>query len=892
MLSHALRAKVQNGTIPTNSDPNFKQVSLLLHGDGTNGAQNNTFIAANNPAQYYGSFNGSTQYLTAPSSTAFSVGTGDFTVEAWIYYINSASYNYIFQIGASSAQSIHIRFPDGGFGEKIQCGIKDNSVSTEWSCALTKTDFNQKWMHVAFTRSSGVCRFFVNGQLQNINNGANPTTYPYTSFTDTTSITDTQLTVGASYGGANKFKGNISNIRYLKGTALYTANFTPPNGTLLAVTGTQLLTLQNSTIVDNSTNNFTITNNGTVAMTDQYPVVTRNGNTTQGTNTPFSQAAGAWSNYFDGTGDYLNIADNANLELPTQDFTIECFAYFNAFPAISTISVLCQKGLSTNSTFEYQLSVVNIGNSTFLRAAYSTDGATVVPRTTGTILALNTWYHFAITRVGTTVTFWLNGVNIGTDTWATTGFTGTGSFAVGANSTPINLVNGYISNLRILKGTALYTTAFTPPTTPLTAVTNTQLLTCQSNNFKDNSSNNFTITRNGDTSVQPFSPFAPTAAYSTSVNGGSMYFDGASDYLTTPGGSTFNLYTGDFTIEYWIYKTADKTCTHISYGEFIWRLQGNSNGTIDVVFGTSQITSNVAVPLNAWSHVALVRNGSTTTLYINGVSAGTSANAPLNSQQTTIWIGTNPAAIGTWDYAGYMSNVRIVKGTAVYTTTFTPPTAPLTAITNTQLLLSGTNAGIFDNAAKNDLETIGNTQVSTSVTKFGTGSMYLDGTGDYLTVPSNRGLVFEGDFTVEYWVYPTSPNPDGLNGSVLSLTIGSYQNGIFLRVPTAGSNDSYYVNNNQSTVALQSYFPVNTWTHLAIVRSGTSVKLYANGVNISAVDKTVSGVINSTAGITTIGYESASATTSYGYIDDFRITKGVARYTANFTPPTAAFPNS
>jgi len=408
----------------------------------------------------------------------------------------------------------------------------------------------------------------------------------------------------------------------------------------------------------------------------------------------------------------------------------------------------------------------------------------------------------------------------------------------------------------------------------------------QNNTFIDSSTNNFTVTRNGNTTQGTNTPFSqPDGAWSNYLNG--------SSYLTVANNTALNIpvATIGFTIELSFYLTSAQADMGL-----IDKYDAGGNGYILRLLPTGirfYQTSGAVLQdrtytfaQGAWYHVAVSYNGTNAAIYVNGVQQGATFACVTSNSTTQLNIGlTNTTSAY---FIGYISNVRYVNGTGVYTANFTPPTAPLTAITNTSLLLSGTNAGIYDNAIKNDLETRGNAQVSTSVVKYGTGSMYFDGTGDYLSVPSNRQLVFEGDFTVEYWVYPTS---NSSNGSVLSLTIGSYQNGIYLRVPTAGSNDSYYVNGVQSTVALESYFPLNTWTHLAIVRSGTSVKLYAAGVNISSVNKTVSGVVNSTAGTSTIGYETASGGTSYGYIDDFRITKGVARYTANFTPPTASFPN-
>jgi hypothetical protein len=229
-----------------------------------------------------------------------------------------------------------------------------------------------------------------------------------------------------------------------------------------------------------------------------------------------------------------------------------------------------------------------------------------------------------------------------------------------------------------------------------------------------------------------------------------------------------------------------------------------------------------------------------------------------------------------------------VIGTAVYTTTFTPPTTPLTAITNTSLLLNYTNGGIIDNAMMTNLETVGNAQISTVQSKFGGSSMAFDGTGDYLKMPSSPQYSFgTGDFTVEAWVYLTANSATGVaayltdfraNGSTSNFAIGFMgAAGVSKMYAWANATDL----NATTTVAL------NTWNHVAYVRSGSTVTAYLNG--------TANGTMSNAYSQPSTGVAIASrytGTTEFinGYIDDLRITKGYARYTSNFTPPTTALP--
>jgi hypothetical protein len=622
---------------------------------------------------------------------------------------------------------------------------------------------------------------------------------------------------------------------------------------------------QNNTFLDSSTNNLTITRSGT---------------TTQGTFTPFSQDAGYWSNYFP-TASYLTVATNAAFTYGTGDFTMECWVYLTTTGAIQYIIDQRNSGTANAVIPAIYVSASNV-------LTYFVSNAAQITGTT--TLTTGTWHHVAVSRSTLVTKMFLNGVQEGSNYVDANNYAASRVVINSNAATAGNYLVGYTSNVRLVKGTAVYTANFTPSTTPLTAISGTSLLTCQSNRFVDNSSNNFAITRTGTPSVQPFSPFAPTSAYSTSVNGGSLYVPSTSS-VTSAASSSYSL-TGNFTIECWANIPAGTSQT--TYAQII--LSGGANQGLHSNFlGATNnfymynIGGNVASGVisndGAWHHLAIVRNGSTVTFYVDGISRGTTTTS------ATINFGTSTGPrIGSGNavdnhFTGFISDVRIVNGTAVYTANFTPPTAPLTAIANTSLLLNATNAGIFDNAEKNNLITVGNAQVSTSVKKFGTGSMYFDGTGDYLScVPTAQVVNFgSANFTVEYWVYLTTGTAVNNYRQVIggnSLT----NNGLGFGFLT--SSNTIYATTLSTGYNTGVNCPLNSWNHIAWVRIGTTVTCYLNGTLIS----TFTGVSLSYSD-TGAMISSATYTFPAGYIDDLRVTNGVARYTANFTPPTQAFPN-
>jgi hypothetical protein len=427
----------------------------------------------------------------------------------------------------------------------------------------------------------------------------------------------------------------------------------------------------------------------------------------------------------------------------------------------------------------------------------------------------------------------------------------------------------------------------------------------QNNTFLDGSTNNFTITRNGNVTQGSFGPFSRSsgnlvnAPYDPAVHGGSGYFDGTGDYLRIADNAAFTLGSGNFTIECWLYSTktgarqgfsgqsdSSGNVTTISY--YIEKTSGNKLRAVVGVGGVEYAASSSAdIPLNQWSHVAFVRNGNTGTLYINGTADGTVdlTGVTANNSSNQVGIGSI-GEVTTLLWEGQISNFRMVVGTAVYTAAFTPPTAPLTAITNTQLLCNFTNAGIFDNTGKNNLETVGNAQIDTTTKKYGTGSMEFDGTGDWLLMANTPDQQLgTGNFTIEFWVYLATGDIGSARGLVAK---GTSTTGFLVSLD---SSQKVVFTFTTSTITSSGAITTNAWNHIAVVREGTGsnqTKIYIGGTNDGT--GTVSTDFNQTS-VMYVGCNRTAGDPMKGFIDDLRITKGVARYTAAFTPPTKAFPD-
>jgi hypothetical protein len=844
------------------------------------------------PSTWSAYFDGTGDYLSiARNTNLIPVANEDFTFEAWVYVtatpgVTNAHIMGFHEYGTSSDWILSVT-------SSLQLSlytVADTTPSPYPGYTNTVANISlNSWTHVAASRSgtgSNNFKLFVNGIGQS-----------FSTNSTLVGVGNNNFSIGADQNGdESNFTGYISNLRILKGTAQYTANFTPSTTTIGPVANTSLLTLREPILADNSGNNFTIFRNGDVKIVPFGPF------------SPQTVTPDSYSYRFSNASDYISTT-NSNLALGTNDWTVESWVYprFTANSGIFQISNV-QYGL-TNSNLNTVALGFSSGNKAIVRVANATYTST------GTTITANAWTHLALVKSSNVSKLYINGTldsTLGTSGSITdnVNYTGTTNIAVGGYGSTSALANAYISNFRVVSNSAVYTSNFTVNVGPISAISGTTLLTCQANTIVDGSSANLSITANANVTPSKFNPFDETVTvgqtYSGASAGGSAYFDGSGDYLLITRNTNFlPVANEDFTFEAWIYITATPGATNghvMGFHEY-----GTSADWILSINGSLQLclyihvdatpspypgyTNTVrSIPLNSWTHVAASRSGTGSNnlkLFVNGIGQSFSTNSTL------VGVGIDNFSIGAdqngdeSNLTGYISNIRIVKGTCLYKSNFVPPAAPaLPTTANTSLLLNFTNSGVVDATGRTVLETVNDARVVTSTYKYGSGSYYFDGTGDYTVAPSNNIFGYgTGDFTIEFWLRLSST---ALQTLVSNLTSASSTNP-HLYLASNGSVRYYTANADRITGAV---LTTNQWYHIAVARSGTSTKLFVDGVQ-SGSTYTDSNDYGNTAPLGIGTYFSAgtpyTTDTLNGYIDDLRITKGYARYTANFTAPTAPF---
>jgi len=558
------------------------------------------------------SFDGSGDYCTVPSDTAFNFGTGDFTIECWF---NIAADSAVDPGGQRAATLISSYF-DTTTSNGWAFGMGGNASTTGTSFGLsafnggTQTVYlpsttlsKNTWYHGAVVRSGNTVTVYVNGTSI----GSTSWTVPVVPFGE---VRIAALQLGAAPKYYNYFNGYISNLRVVKGVAVYTSNFTPSTTPLTAITGTSLLTCQYSTFTDYSVNSFAIT----VA-----------GNTSINILNPFDYNSVS----FDGTGDYLTLpSDQLPFTMGTGDFTIEMWVNITSLAVNRTLYDTVNGGDSTG-TGRFGMQVTTGG----VVQVYSLAGTIL---TSGGVLGTNTWYHVAYSRSSNSGRLFVDGTQVNST------YTDNNGYIVGTISRPVIGINGfnlstnpmlgYISNLRVVKGTGVYTANFTPSTVPLTAISGTSLLTCQSDTIIDNSTNNYTITVGGQASVNIQTPFgaSATATKRLQFDSGTLALAGSGVVFNNTNPADFATIAGNATGTISLTSSSTKTFAG-SNGNYLYaNLNQGGTGTLTVTGNNIFNDLSASITSSANANISLTA-GTTTTVATFSLSGNATYQPTLNS---------------------------------------------------------------------------------------------------------------------------------------------------------------------------------------------------------------------------------------------------------------------
>ena len=390
-----------------------------------------------------------------------------------------------------------------------------------------------------------------------------------------------------------------------------------------------------------------------------------------------------------------------------------------------------------------------------------------------------------------------------------------------------------------------------------------------------------------------------SAVISTSrskFGGASIYLPGA--YVTLANDISFPD-NQDFTWEFWVNEDVVQNCKYIggqSVGDIFI---GHDNYGVDtfsnrlaigIVAVGWYIDFGVTLAADTWYHVCVQRSGDTVYGYTNGTLRVTHTGSMANIAWQWKKLQFSGERDGNTVMNGYQDEIRFSNIVRYATGGFTEPTAPFVNDANTVLLLHGNgsnNTTVFTDdvgtnaipRTPNTVTAVGNAQVDTAQSQFGGASALFDGTGDRLETTID--LSQTGDFTYEFWFRAA----DTISNQGL-LAVGNESTGrenIYLN----GNNPRLNLYAGADNISSSTNISTNTWYHLAVVRSATTVTMYLAGSNVgSYTDSTQFGNSNGLY----IADIAGGAISFNGHIDEVRVSN-IARYTTTFTPSATAFTN-
>ena len=836
---------------------------------------------------YSVAFDGVDDKLVWAATDDFTFGLGAYTVEFWVNFDHITDASGVFYQYTNQ---------NGGFVINITTtGVAINKFGVGDVLKYSSPTISGQWIHYAFVRESTAANktyIFMNGRL--VKTG-----------TDSTNWNLTQISAlgGNAHPGSTQYaQCRISNFRIVKGTAVYTNDFTPILEPLTNITNTKVLCCNKDSVTGS-----TVTPGSVDAQ----------GDPTASSETVNGFATGAV--VFDGDDSLIVGNGSGAMDLADNDFTIEC--WFKAQTSQSpgthdTLFALSAYGDGSNSNAFSFYAHDNGGLKIFNRIG----GGYQQKYQESGLYSLNTWVHFAWNRNGTTNKIFINGIETGTYE-DQHNFTNGQKLYIGANDYNQNGtanqygLTGRISNVRVTIGQTLYNSNFTPSTSPLTTTSqgatesNVKLLCCKSSSSTTavDVGPQGVITTGGSPAISNTDPFELNHA---------VMFDG-NDGIRTATNSSYKINSSDFTLEVWV------KCTQLSGTQVFLDSRSSSTqntpvmsiGPDGIVRGANVGSSNnqggpyyeilgtvTSIMENKWYHVAWTRTGGTNRLFLNG-------NLESSATDGTNWNGGPGffdigAAVDQTNYGlrGSMSNLRITIGQALYTSTFTPLTEPLTTTsqgaTESNVKFLGLNSYSEFATTKmisgwNHTSTWGNPKPTRSNPFDEKYSFEFDGTDDWLFYNDRPPYPIRNwwsqAYTVEYWIKADSFGQSANGGSnvVGSQTETSTGEAWSFGPISTGEVQWYYWNGSVVTVPSGRTISTGKWYHLAFVFDGSStLKQFVNGDLVHTATKQGSPTGNShhiSVGRVTNNL-GQGGTFFDGRISNLRITHS-AVYTADFSPP-------
>lgn len=531
---------------------------------------------------------------------------------------------------------------------------------------------------------------------------------------------------------------------------------------------------------------------------------------------------------------------------------------------------------------------------------------------------VSSWYHLTISCNAGTITVYVNGVSQTMSSSPSYPAWGNVYFGRWSGNTSYNF-DGYLADIYGVEGSALDHTSFTesndyglkPKAYTGSFGTNgfhidaqpahdaDLLVTSIDRNDGDttfaDAAQGHGLTVSGDTehSIAVGNPFTGDDR--------AIYFDGADDYLQTSTSSDLTFGTGNFTVETWFNPATVNTSA--GYKGIIsdelysdtggWALSQRDDELSLWIKDTGgswvSFVADGALTANQWQHIAVSYDSSTTTtrLFVDGtvVASGTTSGWNLTGDQVEIG-----RSISGQEIAGFLFDVRVTKGQARYTSSFTSPTSKLTADSDTKLLIQPDkdDTGFHDLSDSDHTVTATSTPTMTASTPYDAAAkstaIHFDGSGDYITTSWDSASDFDfgsSDYTIECWF-----TVDDTNNTYKTLFGGT---AFELNCFVYGTRVLFY-----GAAGYYTYGPytisADTWYHVACQRNGNTLELYFDGSRADTVSW--SGTHTSFTGSTPfrIGYLNGYARTHSGYIYDFRVTKGEAKYSGStYDTPSAPF---